>query len=53
MLILSERAQKCSVIAQKVDRRLGRSLARLKERKKDKVGSIGSLEKNETLALSV
>jgi hypothetical protein len=33
-LIVSERAEKCSVITQKVDRRLGRSLARLKDRKK-------------------
>ena len=53
MLILLERPEKCSVIAQKVDRRLGRSLARLKDRKKDKVGSTGLLGKNEILALSV
>jgi hypothetical protein len=54
VLIVSGRAEKCSVITQKVDRRLGRSLARLKDREigQSREHWLG-MGKYEVLALSV
>jgi hypothetical protein len=53
MLVISERAEQCSVITKNVDRKLVHLFTLVRDKKRDKYGvSSWHEEKNEVLALS-
>jgi hypothetical protein len=52
MLVISERAEQCSVITQNVDRKLVHLFTLVRDEKRDKYGGSSWHEENEVLALS-